>query len=337
MPPDAMNVHPRHLRGLAPLLWLASLAGAASGCGNDGGGEATTPGGSGSGTTLDSATGGDATNGSTGSSSSSTGSTNDSSTTAAVDDTTPGSTLTATLGDTTMEDPTAIVDTPPGGTIIPLYTYPTDPTWDAVITAKLAYPEVAVVAIVNPNSGPGTELDPSYDSGITALQDAGVMVIGYVYTSYADRPPAAVQTDISTYATFYPQLDGIMLDEMSNVPGDEAYYADLSEFASDLGLGFTVGNPGTNIPQTFANTVDVLFVYEGAGLPDLESLDGWLFIYERERFAIIPHSVESLDAGFVSTALFQVGWIYATDDVLPNPWDTLPSYFDELMQQLAAG
>ncbi|MCA9648471.1 MAG: spherulation-specific family 4 protein [Myxococcales bacterium] len=224
-----------------------------------------------------------------------------------------------------------------GGTIIPLYTYPTDPSWTTVATAKLEHPEVEVVAIINPGSGPGMVLDPSYDAGITALQAAGVVVIGYVYTSYAGRPAADVQADITSYASFYPQLEGIMFDEMSNVPGNEAYYAGLSTFAAGLGFGFTVGNPGAGIPESFVDTVDTMFVYEAAGLPMPEALGGWTDAYDRSHFAIIPHSVPSLDAGFVSAALQHVGWIYVTDDVLPNPWDSLPSYFGDLMDQLAAG
>lgn len=333
----AMNPHPQ---ALSRLLWLASLVGATGGCGDDGGAETTastsgdTTRGSdttrGDDATAADTTAADTTHGSSSMSASSTGSTSMGST--------DGSSTTAADGETTTGSTT---DTggvlPAGGTIIPLYTYPSDPTWEAVAAAKQAYPEVEVVAIINPGSGPGTMLDPLYDSGITALQDADVTVIGYVYTSYADRSADAVRTDISAYATFYPQLDGIMLDEMSNTPGDEAYYADLSGFAAGLGLGLSVGNPGTSIPESFVDSVDVLFVYESAGLPDPTSLGGWTDAYERTRFAIIPYAVPSLDAGFVSAALEHVGWVYATDDDLPNPWDTLPPYLDELMQQLAAG
>ena len=43
----------------------------------------------------------------------------------------------------------------PAGTIIPLYSYPTPGAWDAVIAAKKAYPKVPMMAVVNPNTGPG--------------------------------------------------------------------------------------------------------------------------------------------------------------------------------------
>ncbi len=249
-------------------------------------------------------------------------------------------------GDTTTDGDSTGVDTDStdtgdrpsaGGTIIPLYTYPTDTTWATVAAAKQEHPEVGVVAIINPASGPGAAPDANYDTGITALRDAGVVVIGYVPTTYAARPLAEVEADVAAYASHYPQLDGVMFDEMSNVVGDEPYYAGLSGFATGLGLDFTVGNPGVGTPESFVDTVDTLFVYESTGLPDLRDLDGWLGAHDRENFAMIPHSVGTLDAGFVSAALGHVGWVYVTDDILPNPWDTLPPYFGQLVDQLAAG
>lgn len=317
-------------------LSLVGAPAAMGGCpGGDDGGAATEGGTTLGDSTLGGSTLGDSTLGD------STRGTSDSTTaTSGVDST--GSTS-STSGDTTPPETGTDTDTDtgeelaPGGTIIPLYTYPTDPTWEVVAAAKADHPEVAVVAIINPDSGPGTRLDPTYAAGITMLQDAGVVVIGYVYTSYAERAANVVQTDISTYASFYPQLDGIMFDEMSNVEGDEAYYAELTSFTEGFGMTMTVGNPGTDVPESFVGTVDTLFIYEDEGLPDPMSLGGWTDAYERTNFAIIPHSVASLDAGFVSAALTHVGYVYATDDVLPNPWDSLPSYFDALVQQLAAG
>jgi len=323
------------LRVVGAALSLVGALGVIGGCpGADDGGAATEGGSTLGESTLGGSTLGDSTRGT----SDSTRGTSDSTTaTSGVDST--GSTSSTTSSDTTP--PETSTDTgegpAPGGTIIPLYTYPTDRTWAVVAAAKLEHPEVGVVAIINPDSGPGTMLDPSYDAGITMLQDAGVVVIGYVYTSYAARALNAVETDISTYANFYPQLDGIMFDEMSSTKGDEDYYAELSSFAEGLGMDLTVGNPGTGVPQSFVGTVDTLFVYEDEGLPDPKSLGGWTDAYERENFAIIPHSVASLDAGFVSAALVHVGYVYVTDDVLPNPWDSLPTYFDELVLELAAG
>jgi hypothetical protein len=76
--------------------------------------------------------------------------------------------------------------------MIPLYTHPTDGTWAAVIRAKKAYPDVPFVAIINPDSGPGTSQDQNYESGIKDLQAAGVVVLGYVTTGYATSSYSAL-------------------------------------------------------------------------------------------------------------------------------------------------
>src|SRR5262249_54233435 len=74
-----------------------------------------------------------------------------------------------------------------GATIVPLYSLPTDPAWTAIIAAKKNHPTVDVVAIVNPDSGPGAAKDASYTDGIAALLGAGIRVIGYVHSSYTVR------------------------------------------------------------------------------------------------------------------------------------------------------
>ena len=42
----------------------------------------------------------------------------------------------------------------------------------------------------------------------------------------------------------------------------------------------------------------------------------------------------AVDPAFVAAARAKVGFIYLTDDTLPNPWDTLPAYFPELLGAL---
>lgn len=330
---------PRCVRAIS--LALASMLGLA--CGDDGGNadsSSSSGGDSSSATATTSATATSATSASTttddttaGSSSGGSTGVADSSSSGAAS----GSTDTSSGGAGSSSTGETGVMPQAGGTIIPLYTYPTDASWADVATGKQSHPEVGVVAIINPNSGPGPSADANYDVGITALQDAGVIVIAYVHTSYAAREPAEVEAEIATYLDQYPQLDGIMFDEMSNVPGDEDYYTSLSTYAAGLGFDLTVGNPGTDVPESFVGTVDTIFIYEATGTPDPDSLGGWHDGYDRGNFAIIPHSVDSLDTLFVSDALGHVGWIYITDDVLPNPWDSLPPYFDDLLGAVEAG
>ena len=222
------------------------------------------------------------------------------------------------------------------GIIIPLYIYPTSFAWNLVANEKIMHPNVPIVTIINPNSGPGTYQDPNYVNGINKLRSAGVTVIGYVYTSYASRPITAVEQDVRVYKTFYPNINGIMFDEMNNVAGagHESYYSTVSNYAKALGLSFTVGNAGADVPSSFIGTVDTILNFERQGYPTISYLDGWHSQYSKYRWGMTSYGDQYLSDAFVYYAKQYSGYIYITDDVLPNPYDTLPSYFDRLIQDL---
>lgn len=217
------------------------------------------------------------------------------------------------------------------GTIVPLYTDPGDQSWTAIMTAKKAHPTVDVVAIVNPDNGPGSKVDSSYTKGIDALIAAGVVPIGYVSTQYTDRGEPAVKAFIDSWSSFYPHLQGIFFDEQSDNASDAPFYADVGAYAKGKGLNLTVGNPGTAVPSAFLTALDVMLIYESKGLPKASSLAG--DAANRTHFGVIPYGA-SYDATFVAAAKGGVRYIYATSDDLPNPWDSLTPYFDQLLGDL---
>ncbi len=220
------------------------------------------------------------------------------------------------------------------GTIIPLYTAPTDPSWDAVVAAKQAHPSVPVVAVVNPANGPGSAVDSSYTSGIAKLTAAGVKVLGYVHTSYGSRAATDVQTDMNNWHGWYPGVTGIFFDEMANTAGQESYYSGLNSYAKGHGLTFTVGNPGQDTSSGYIGTVDVILIYENGSVPSMAALSGWHTSYPRQNFGVIPYRVSALDTAFIAAARQYVGYIYLQSDDLPNPWDSVPSYLSSLLGAL---
>jgi hypothetical protein len=203
-----------------------------------------------------------------------------------------------------------------------------------VIAAKKAHPTVGVIAIVNPNNGPGSAASSDYTSGIAGLTGAGIKVIGYVATGYASRAATAVKADIDHWEAFYPgQVTGIFFDEQSNQAGDVAHYRDLSQYAKAQGLSFTVGNPGTDTAEGYIGALDTMLIYESAGLPSAGQMGGWHSKYPSSNFGIIPYAT-SLDPAFVRNDRQYVGYIYLQNDNLPNPWDSVPSYFSDLLAAL---
>jgi len=221
------------------------------------------------------------------------------------------------------------------GSIVPLYSYPTASYWSSIIAAKNSHPTVPVVAIVNPNSGPGASVDPNYTTGIANLQAAGITVIGYVPTGYAGRSETLVRNDIDAWKSFYPSVTGIFFDEMSNQLADVAYYQRQDSYARSKGLTYTVGNPGTDTIPEYVGVVNTILVYEDSGLP--ASLPAWYGSYAPSNFGVIPYNIPTLDnaaTNFIASARQTIGYIYLTNDNLPNPWDTLPSYFSTLLTDL---
>jgi Spherulation-specific family 4 len=62
---------------------------------------------------------------------------------------------------------------------VPAYFYP-GPFWSQLDRAGSGVD----VAVMNPNSGPGTGPDPQYVRAVRSAKAAGITVVGYVYTSY---------------------------------------------------------------------------------------------------------------------------------------------------------
>lgn len=221
------------------------------------------------------------------------------------------------------------------GLIVPLYMDPGS-YWTQLINVKNAHPSVPIVAIANPNNGPGSSIDSSYVTGIEQLQSAGIVVVGYVHTLYGSRSTATLETEMNQWHNWY-HVTGIFFDEMANTAGSETYYSNLSNYAASHGMGFTIGNPGTDTIASYVGTESNLCIYEDVGLPSISSLGGWHTSYPKSDFCMIAIGVGLPSQSFVTSASKYVGYIYATNDNLPNPYDTLPSYLGSLAAELDTG
>jgi hypothetical protein len=216
--------------------------------------------------------------------------------------------------------------------IIPLYSYP-GAAWNAIVQAKEAHPDVPIVAVINPDNGPGPKLDPNYVTWINTLRAAGVTVVGYVYTSYGARSTSFVEADVRTYTSWYA-VTGIFFDEMANVQGLESYYSTLGTYARSLGLTLTVGNPGGPIPSSYVGTLNCIVIYENLGAPTLARLSEATMGMSKDNFAMIAYGVNALPSSFESGASTYVTYVYLTDEGMPNPYSSLPSYFSAFVAAL---
>ena len=248
------------------------------------------------------------------------------------------------------------------GIIIPLYIYP-DPyiqytrdeaeksgdmehhgayDWHNLIALREKFPKVPVIAIINPESGPGEEVDPVFKKAFLALKDAGITIIGYVSTKYAGMTSAIslpqyqiinIKRDVDSWYRFYPMIDGIFFDEMARGfdPKVQNYYAELRDYAKSFNSGLVVMNPGLSINHRWYdnNIADIFITWEKDSYPTTT-----------EAVADADYSQQDTDEGpergcLVLGVKFKkhdvkwilkthYDWIFVTPFPLdPNPWDKL--------------
>ena len=228
--------------------------------------------------------------------------------------------------------------------LLPLYSYPVhwDPPnylWDDVAAGGAIAP---IVAIVNPNNGPGGgPPNADYTIGLNALTGAGVPMLGYIYTLYGARPLAQVKADVDLYAQHFP-VAGIFVDETASSGDKVAYYGELYDYIrAQPALKTVVLNPGTSISEQYisrpAGDVAVIFEDVGSAWPG-HGVDGYVAGYPAQRFAMLAHTTANSAAmrQAVDLALARnVGYVYVTNDGLDNPWDSLPTYWSELLVYVA--
>ncbi len=231
--------------------------------------------------------------------------------------------------------------------LVPAYFYPAgqgQTYWNQLDAAAAS---IGVNAIMNPASGPGVAPDPNYVAAVNNLRAAGGNVLGYLPTTFGNRPAAAVLADIASYSAWY-NVNGIFLDEMSNDASAAhlAYSASIYSAVKAAHPTWTVvGNPGTATDEAYFSyaggpAADVLVVFENtASAYATYTPSAWNASYPSSKFAHIIHTEPTATGmlGDIDLALARnAGMVFVTDDSLPNPYDTLPSYWEAEVAKLAA-
>lgn len=229
-----------------------------------------------------------------------------------------------------QEEPDALaldVGGPPAPSLaVPAYFYP-GPLWSRMGQARPA------VVVANPASGPGAAADPAYAGVISAARAHGTQVIGYVSTAYGNRPLAAVQADIDAWYAFY-DVDGVFLDEGPGTATCAALAGHYQGVASAVRAhdpaAYVALNPGTDTCESYLGFITTLLVFEDTAQRFATwTAPAWMANYGADRFWILTLSTPRarMPAVIRRAATQGVGLVYVTDDVLPNPWDTLPPYW----------
>ncbi len=236
------------------------------------------------------------------------------------------------------------------GIAIPSYFDP-DHQWTSM---EQAYPTVGLV-IINPDSGPGSSKDTNYANQVQRSRMAGLLVLGYVPTWYADLSEYPTDTDqptpttklellkiaisdINKYYTFYPELDGIFLDQVPDICVEitiqydyiDLYYKILYDEVKKK-KGIVVLNPGTQTEECYMAISDIIINFEGSYFDytnNYPQAPSWVSQYHPSRFWHLVYDtpfISDMTNAIILSKERHAGWVYVTPDQLPNQWDTIPT------------
>ncbi|MDE1856852.1 MAG: hypothetical protein KGH98_02075 [Candidatus Micrarchaeota archaeon] len=221
------------------------------------------------------------------------------------------------------------------GILIPLYSAPDSPIWFEVSKVKSDYKSVPVIAIIDPNNGPGASQNSTYTFGVELLKATGTRVAGYIDTDYGAVPFSNVTRQINEYKDWYSS-NNIFLDRMASAPGMESYYSNITKYVDSLGMNLTIGNAGTNVSSSYMGTVDNIVVYEGSGLPSLSYLMGISRNYSGQGISFISYGVPDLNVSYVMDASKYASFMYITNFTAPGQYSNIPPYFTSFAAALAS-
>jgi hypothetical protein len=248
--------------------------------------------------------------------------------------------------------------------LVPMYVYPAGTDLDKWTKLDESANKVNIDAIVNQQSGHVTFYDPNYAKAIAKLDATRYgKAFAYIstFTPSGIRSLSDMESDIEAYRNFYggKSFAGFFIDQMSITTTTLSTYQQLYDYIKTIpGSSYSViGNPG--IPYIYyssptdyltadqvLSTADQLVIFEGPNTaPDSTSagfdrypygLD-WFQHYPSSRFANIVYGTPdstTMQNDFAKAQGLNAGSIYITDGTGGNPYDHLPSYWDQEVAML---
>ncbi len=221
-------------------------------------------------------------------------------------------------------------------TYIPSMFYPNS-VWAEAIDTK----PTPRVMLLNVDNGVGSAPVPHFQAVIRQAQAAGITVLGYSSTAYAQRPIGSVEAEIREYKAWYG-VNGILLDLTQGTPGEFSYYRTLASYIRATVPDAVVWlNPGDYPDPSFMSIANVVMVFEGSYQQYLaDQVPGWIGRYQPDQFVHVIYATPRSDlasAVRLSRAR-RAGYVYVTNlPGWPNPYDAMPSYWPQEVAAVTGG
>jgi hypothetical protein len=219
--------------------------------------------------------------------------------------------------------------------------------------------------VANVVNGPDSSTNEGWTKVIPQVAASGKKVIGYVRTGYLGVSQqrfttrlgssktsdwvAQIQEDVDQWYRLYPgHMGGIFFDEAWNDCGEDNVNAELYKFITQSTKrkypgAYTVLNPGAPMPQCFEHSGDTLLTAEVSFATYTSSsyaASDWTPSDPRKIWHIVYDVPADKAATVAALALERkAGLIHITDDIEPNPYDTVPNdaYMKQLMGAVTGG
>jgi hypothetical protein len=211
--------------------------------------------------------------------------------------------------------------------IIPAYIDPSPTTlWDPMVSVLPA----GSMIIADPADGPGASVDQNYVTAINNAKAKGFIVAGYVTSSYKNQSLATVESQIDQWNQMYGVTD-IFIDEVTEEASNIQYYADLYNYIKGKNASaIVIINPGIPPDEGYMAVADIVSIFEDTyTMYTSYQMPTWASKYPATRFLHLIHTTDeaNMQAALSLSRQHNVGYVYVTNDVLDNPWDTLPNYW----------
>jgi hypothetical protein len=218
--------------------------------------------------------------------------------------------------------------------LVPVYIFPTGEgrrDWQRLFDAAS---KAEIVAIVNPNSGPGDVRNLDYAGIFTEACNQGITLVGYVSTDYGRRPQVEIKNDIDTWVRLYPQICGFFFDQQPRDSNNAGRFGELRDYAKrKIRDPLVITNPGVPcdeayLDQAVSNVTCIFVNYQGF---DQFEIPATLKAYEPFRFAALPYNIpdaETMRTIVKDAIIKRIGYLYVSDAKPPNHWGKLPTYWE---------
>jgi hypothetical protein len=184
---------------------------------------------------------------------------------------------------------------------------------------------------------------------MTKMKNAGIVMVGYVHTLYGDRDIATVKSEIDTYASLYPLVTGIFLDEAAYEASEISYYTQVyNAIMSKPNYAHAILNPGQQPDQGYMAISTNIVIYENyATSLSSASYSSWVTCaptasqkagYKYKFSGIVHTATAANQASYINTLVNKgMGLVYVTDGAGGCcTYNTLTSYFAQEATSVAA-